>query len=352
MLRFVGIGGGTGLPVLLRGLRQLAENSAQGGPSAFSISAVVCVSDNGGSSGHLRQSFGIPAVGDLRNCLVALSDGDCLLADLFQHRFSGGNGFNGHSLGNLIVTSFCQMSGSLGMALDLAKEVLCCKGSVFPATEAGVTLCAELASGDRIRGESQITAARNRIRKVWLEPGNPPPSRGVLHALACADAIILGPGSLYTSVIPNLLVAGVAEAVRNSPARKIYVCNLVTQPGETDGLAAEDHLRVLETYLGAGGVDVCVLNSQPIGQTVQERYLESGSEQVRWSKDEISRMGVVPAVADLLAEKQLKMRHDPTKLARLIVSLARGAQHTRHTLSGQEGLLLDRRTTCVELSAT
>ncbi len=324
MVKVVGVGGGTGLPVLLRGLRQLSENSGHGAHNPFSIAAIVCVSDNGGSSGHLRQSFGIPAVGDLRNCLVALSDGDCLLADLFQYRFSGGNGLEGHALGNLIVTAFCQMSGSLGEAIELAKGVLRSKGCVLPATETAATLCAELESGDQIRGESQITAARSRIAKVWLEPGNPPPSDGVLQALACADAIILGPGSLYTSIVPNLLVGGVAEAVRNSPALKIFVCNLVTQPGETDGLTAADHLRVLETYLGAGVVDVCVLNSQPIKETVEERYLEFGSEPVSWSEDGIGRMGVVPVTADLLAETPLKVRHDAMKLARLIVSLTEG----------------------------
>ena len=339
MLNLVGMGGGTGLPVLLGGLRQFSESFRHGAQPPLSISAIVCVSDNGGSSGHLRQHFGIPAVGDLRNCLVALSDGDSLLADLFQYRFAGGNGLNGHSLGNLIVTAFCQMSGSLGAAIELAKEVLRSNGCVLPATETASSLCAEMESGEQIRGESQITAARGKVARVWLEPDNPPPSCGVLQALASADAIILGPGSFYTSIIPNLLVAGVAEAVRNSPALKIFICNLVTQPGETDGFTAADHLRVLETYLGIGVVDVCVLNSQPIKRTVEERYIESGSEPVSWNEEEMIQMGVATAVADLLEESRTKVRHDPIRLARLIVSLARGVQRPRDILYRQESLV-------------
>ncbi|OFV94271.1 MAG: hypothetical protein A3F68_08710 [Acidobacteria bacterium RIFCSPLOWO2_12_FULL_54_10] len=351
MLNFLGMGGGTGLPVVLWGLRQLSGNSGHDGQSTFNISAIVCVSDNGGSSGHLRQSYGIPAVGDLRNCLVALSDSDCLLANLFQYRFSGGNGLDGHSLGNLIVAAFCQMSGNLGVAIDLAKEVLHTQGSVLPATEAAVTLCAEVESGGCIRGESQITAARSRIHRVWLEPGNPPPFPEALQALANADAIILGPGSLYTSIIPNLLVSGVADAVRNSPALKIFVCNLVTQPGETDGFTAADHLRVLQTYLGAGAVDICLLNSQPIVRTVRGLYLESGSEPVNWREDEISRMGVLPIRADFLAEKQSKIRHDPIKLARMIVSLTRAGRHGDDYVPGKDCMSFNRRPACAELSA-
>jgi len=350
MLKFVGMGGGTGLPVVLQGLRQLSETPWHGLPCPCSISAIVCVSDNGGSSGHLRHSFGIPAVGDLRNCLVALSDRDCLLADLFQYRFSGGHGLDGHSLGNLIVTAFCQMSGSLGVAVDLAKEVLHTQGCVMPATETAVTLCAELESGSCIRGESQITAARSKIRRVWLEPGPPPPFHGALQALARADAIILGPGSLYTSIIPNLLVAGVAEAVRNSPALKIFVCNLVTQSGETDGFTAADHVRVLQSYLGAGAVDVCLLNSQPITRTVRELYLESGSEPVNSSQDEIAKMGVLPVWADIVAEKQSKIRHDPNKLARMIVSLTRDGRRGDDYLPGKGSVMLNRSSACAELS--
>ncbi|MBI4459409.1 MAG: YvcK family protein [Acidobacteria bacterium] len=339
MLKIVGIGGGTGLPVLLRGLRQLSASTTPGGQLPLDISAIVCVSDDGGSSGHLRQHFGIPAVGDLRNCLVALSNGDPVLAEMFQHRFSGGNGLKGHSLGNLIVTAFYQKTGGLGLAVELAREVLHSQGCVFPVTDIASTLCAELESGERIRGESQITAARGRIARAWLEPDNPPPSCGVLQALAGADAIVLGPGSLYTSIIPNLLVKEVAEAVRKSAALKIFICNLVTQPGETGGFNATDHLRVLETYLGAGVVDICVLNSQPVVRALEDRYLEAGSEPVSWSESELLRMGVTPVVADLLEENDRKIRHEPVRLASLIVSIARGMHGVQKLVCRSESLV-------------
>lgn len=323
MVNLVGIGGGTGLSVLLRGIKGLSETSEPGHAAGLNISAIVCVSDNGGSSGRLRQNFGIPAVGDLRNCLVALSDGDPKLAELFQHRFSGGNGFNGHSLGNLIVTALFQMSGNLGRAIGLAGEVLQSRGCVFPVTESPSTLCAEMESGNVIRGESQITAALDRIKRVWLEPESPPPSPGAIQALSSADAIILGPGSLYTSIIPNLLVQGVAETLQKSKALKIFVCNLMTQPGETDGFTAADHLQALKNYLRSG-VDVCLLNSSPIKQTLEDAYLESKSVPVAWDEEAVAGMGVATFCGDLLAEERLRIRHDPYKLARLILSLTRG----------------------------
>lgn len=338
MIRFVGIGGGTGLSVLLRGLKQAADGFAMQADGC-SVSAIVCVSDNGGSTGHLRQSFEMPAVGDLRKCLVALADGDRTLADLFQYRFSGGIGLQGHSLGNLIVTALFQMSGSLAQAIDLAKTVLGSKGCILPVTEAVTTLCAELQSGRVIRGESQITAAGERIRRVWLDPDGPAVAGGVLEVLSRADAVILGPGSLYTSIIPNLLVAGVAEAIRHSHALKIFVCNLMTQPGETDGFSAADHLHALENYLGPDVIDLCVFNSQTITPSLRENYLESRSEPVSWDEHEIVRMRIVPVLADLVADEHAKIRHDPLKLASLIISHTRGIQRARDILSGRESLV-------------
>jgi uncharacterized cofD-like protein len=338
MLKVVGIGGGTGLPVLLKGLKQICA-SPDFAPTDIAISAIVCVSDNGGSSGTLRRNFGIPAVGDLRNCLVALSDSDLILADLFQYRFSGGNGFTGHSLGNLIVTALHQMSGKLGRAISLAQEVLCSAGAVYPVTEELVTLCAELETGEQIRGECQITAARGRIKRIWLEPENAAPFDGALRAIKSADVIVLGPGSLYTSLLPNLLVVGVADAIRNSPALKLFVCNLVTQHGETDGFSAADHLRALEMHLGFRGIDICAVNSSPITSTQLLKYLESGSGPVSWQEDEILQMGVIPVVTDLLKEGELKIRHDPVKLARLIVSQVSGAGAAARVVSAQRSLV-------------
>jgi uncharacterized cofD-like protein len=314
-LRIVGIGGGTGLPVLLQGLRKVA---------GVEVSAIVSVADNGGSSGRLRQSFAIPAVGDLRNCLVALAGNDCVLADLFQHRFASGIGLEGHSLGNLIVTALYQMSGSLEQAIEIASRLLPLQGRALPVTETPTTLCAAFHDGTVVHGESQITAARRRIQRIWLEPDNPPPFPGVLETIASADVLVFGPGSLYTSVLPNLLVAGVADAVEQSRAVKIFVCNLMTQPGETDGFSAADHLRILETCLGRGAVDFCIVNTG-IAAICSRLPLEAGSAPVTCDVRQIESRGAIPIQADLLTRSETGIRHDPARLGNLVVNVARGA---------------------------
>lgn len=312
-LKIVGIGGGTGLPVVLRGL--VAENHVD-------VSAVVTVSDNGGSSGRLRESFGTPAVGDLRNCLVALSGGGPAIGDLFQHRFAAGD-VDGHALGNLIITALYQKTGSLRGAVEAASDMLMLHGKVLASTEIPATLCARFADGSVIRGESQLSATDERIEEVWLDPQNPDPGPGVLEAIETADAIVLAPGSLYTSLVPNLLVGGVAESIRRSRAVTILVCNLMTQPGETDGFSASDHLRVLQACLGKDGIDFCIVNvtAEPesgIG------YRISGSLPVVADLDEIEMLGVIPVAADIFSSTDNKVRHDPAKLARQIVAIAQG----------------------------
>lgn len=338
MMNIVGIGGGTGLPVLLRGLNELSEGTS-GGSQEISVSAIVTVADSGGSSGLLRHALGIPAVGDLRNCLVASSQGNPLLADLFQYRFASGNGLEGHSLGNLIVAALWGLSGNLGGATSLAAGLLGLKGRILPATETEVTLCAEFENGTIVRGEAQIAAPRLKIKKIWLEPENPLPSAGVLQAIACADAIVFGPGSLYTSVVANLLVAGIAEAVRNSSALKIFVCNLMTEPGEADGVMASDHVRAIESYLGPDVLDICLMNSSPIAEMSIRRYQEMGSELVRADAEEIARMGVVPIAADLWTGEGHKVRHHSKNLARLIINLTRASLRARDFICGQADLV-------------
>ena len=318
-LRIVGIGGGTGLPVLLRGLGRVA---------GLEVSAIVSVADNGGSSGRLRHSFAIPAVGDLRNCLVAMSGNSSVngsvLVDLFQHRFSAGNGLEGHSLGNLIVTALYQMSGSLKQAIEIASRLLPLQGRALPVTEMQTTLCAAFRDGTIVRGESQITAARRQIKRIWLEPDSPPPSPGVLEAIASADAIVFGPGSLYTSTIPNLLVAGVADAVRRSRAVKMFVCNLMTQPGETDGFSAADHLRVLENCLGRGSVNVCIVN-RGVERMRSRRCRRAGSRPVTCDIREIESGGAIAVQADLVTKRGTRIHHDPARLGSLVVNITRGA---------------------------
>jgi uncharacterized cofD-like protein len=309
-LRIVGIGGGTGLPVVLRGLA--AEPNVD-------VSAIVTVTDNGGSSGRLRESFGVPAVGDLRNCLVALSGRESMFADLFQHRFSTGD-VNGHTLGNLIVAALYQKTGSLQLALEAAGDLLHLNGRVLAATEIPATLCARFQDGSEARGEVQISAVGKRIDQVWLEPQHPGPTAGVLEIIESANVIVLAPGSLFTSLMPNLLVADVAERIRRSSAITILVCNLMTEPAETDGFSASAHVRVLQTCLG-DGIDFCIVNSAT-DRADSARYRDGGSQPVQADLDAIAELGVIPVEADLFNRADEKVRHNPTKLARLIVSIA------------------------------
>ncbi|MBI3680404.1 MAG: YvcK family protein [Acidobacteria bacterium] len=309
-MRIVGIGGGTGLPALLAGLV---------GNASVELSAIVSATDNGGSSGRLREDFGIPAIGDLRNCLVALSGSHAILGDLFQHRFCGGN-VDGHALGNLIMTALYQRTGSLRQAIETASRLLSLNGRAFLATEAPATLCAVLQNGTIVRGESQITASTGRIERVWLDPHNPLASSGVLEAIQSADAIVLGPGSLYTSVIPNLLVAGVVEAIRRSNAIKILICNLMTQPGETDGFSASDHLRVVNTYLLQTAIDFCVVNSSA---ALSENYRQAGSEPVRSDVQQVRALGAIPIEADLVTTQGERIRHHAGRLGSVVLTTAR-----------------------------
>jgi uncharacterized cofD-like protein len=328
-MRIVGIGGGTGLPVLLNGLKQLKEQEA------LDIAAIVNVSDSGGSSGYLRNVLGMPAMGDIRNCLLALASGDPLLKLLCGHRFRHAEELTGHSIGNLVLSGLYQMSGDFVRAVKEASDILGLEGRVLPSTDAQVTLCAEYSDGTSTRGESNIPRPGQRIRRVWLDPQNVRPAPDVLDVLYEADAIVLGPGSLYTSIIPNLLVSGIPEAIRRSRAIKVYVCNLMTQRGETDGYSASDHLRALLCYLPRGSIDACVYNTV-IGTAVAQRYFKSGSHVVPGSADEIRGMGVVPAAAPLFKKGQIKARHDSELLARLVVRLARGHARDRETVCGSE----------------
>ncbi|MDP9055205.1 MAG: YvcK family protein [Acidobacteriota bacterium] len=316
MFRIVGIGGGTGLPVLLRGL------ATQPG---VSVSAIVTVSDNGGSSGRLRDGFGMPAVGDLRNCLVALSDPESTLGSLFQHRFTSeggmaGSELEGHALGNLIVAALYQKTGSLIQAIELAGQIMPQRGHAMAATEMPTTLCASFRDGAVVRGECQIAAARGEIERVWLEPQSPPASRGVLDAIRTADAVVLAPGSLYTSIVPNLLVDGIADAICKSAAVKIMVCNLMTQPGETENYTASDHLRVLESYLGARAIQVMIVAADK-RRARSRRYAAAGVDFVRFDREEILARGIVPVEAGVAERHDGRIRHDADSLGKTIVNL-------------------------------
>jgi uncharacterized cofD-like protein len=299
------------LPIVLRGLAAIP---------GVDVAGIVTVSDDGGSSGRLRRSFGMPAVGDLRNCLVALSGRDSKLRGLFQHRFSRGD-VEGHSLGNLIVAALYQRTGSLNQALDIAGDLLLLNGRALASTEIAPTLCAKFSDGAVVRGESRIASARKRIERVWLEPEDPIPSPGVLETIRRADAVVLAPGSLYTSLLPNLCVAGMVAAIRESPAVKILICNLMTEPGETDGFSAADHLRAVASRLGRGVVEFCIVNSEP-EPVLAQKYRRCGAEPVRADSRRIQSMGAASVEAKLAAVRGKKIRHHSEKLGRLIVALA------------------------------
>lgn len=304
-MKIVGIGGGTGLPILLRGLKELKD----AGEETLDIAAIVTVSDDGGSTGIVRSAFDMPAMGDLRNSIVSLASCKSVLASVCQHRFHGVTGFSGHSLGNLVFAALHEMNGSFSAAVRQACELLETDGIVLPATESPVHLWALREDGTISEGESNIARSASRIDRVGLMPADPQPAPGVLEALLEADAIVLGPGSLYTSIVPNLLVDGVAETIAASHAVKIYICNLMTQPGETLGYSAGDHLRALQSYLPDGAIDVCVLNTKTIGNGLAERYSSSGSSFVVFDSDvelDIRRAGVVPAAAPCWKEVKRK----------------------------------------------
>ncbi|HSL82831.1 MAG TPA: gluconeogenesis factor YvcK family protein [Thermoanaerobaculia bacterium] len=320
-LRIVGLGGGTGLAVLLSGLSRCAQRPRR---CPVEISAIVSTADDGGSTGKLREHMGLPAVGDLRNCIVALAQGHPLWSELFQHRFVGGNGLSGHALGNLVMAALAERHGGLGAAVEQLTRPLDLRGRVLPVTEEQVTLCAELEGGELVYGESRIPAAGRPIERLWLCPHGPAPADGVLEAIAAADALVLGPGSLYTSLLPNLLVDGVADAFRASGALRIFISNLMTQPGETDGFDAADHLRVIEGYLGPGAVDVCVVNVTPPPPDLAVRYAAAGSQPVAWDRSRLAEHGVLAVPADLRGGGTVLDRHDPVRLGEIVLSLAEG----------------------------
>lgn len=302
-LRVVALGGGTGLPVVLRGLKTVTDR----------ITAVVTVSDDGGSSGRLRDELGILPPGDIRNCLVALADTEPLMETLFQHRFSQGS-LAGHSFGNLFIGALTEVLGDFQAAVRAASQVLKVHGQVLPSTLQNVVLCAEMADGRRVCGETAIARAGGRIRRLRLEPGDCRPVPAALAAIQEADLIVLSPGSLYTSVLPNLLVRELAEAVRCSPARRVYVVNIMTQPGETDGFTAADHVQVLWDHGARGCVDEVLVN---VGRLEGDRlapYREQGAEPVAVDRERLAALGVRVREADLTTRRGL-VRHDPARLA-------------------------------------
>ena len=307
----VAIGGGTGLSTLLSGLKRYSSN----------ITAIVTVADDGGSSGVLRRELGVQPPGDIRNCLAALSREEPLLTRLFQYRFRAGSGLEGHSFGNLFLSALTAITGSLESAITASSRVLAVQGQVVPATNADVRLWAELENGERLEGESNIGKATSPIVRLGCTPERPPALPRALEAIANADLILLGPGSLYTSLLPNLLVPELVTAIRRSKAPRLYICNLMTQPGETDGLDVAGHLRAIEAQLASLGIDqrlfTAVLAQEDLGPSpLLKIYRQHGAEPVTCDARHLRKLGYQVMQAPLQgARPTATLRHDPRSVA-------------------------------------
>ena len=307
--KIVAIGGGTGLSTLLRGLKRYTRN----------LTAVVTVTDDGGSSGRLQKELGILPPGDIRNCLVALADDEALVTDLFQYRFDLGEGLSGHSFGNLFLAAMTAVTGNFDTAVKESSRVLNIKGRVLPATLDTVRLSATLADGTVLEGETTISSAHVPIAKLSLEPPGAAPLAAAIEAIHSADAIVLGPGSLYTSVLPNFLIAGIADAVAAARCPRIYVCNVMTQPGETDAFTASQHVHTLLDLAGRRVVDIAIVNEQR-PERLLGRYATEGQVPVTPDVARIEALGVRVVGAQVISETET-VRHDPQKVAEVVIKL-------------------------------
>ncbi len=325
-LRIVSIGGGTGLSALLHGLKHAT--------TPVDITAVVTVTDDGGSSGRLRRDFDVLPPGDIRNCLVALSEDEALLSRLFQYRFQAGTGLKGHSFGNLFLTALAHITGDFALAVKQSSEVLKIRGHIFPSTSSNVELEAVLEDGSLVYGETKISRSRRHISTIRLRPRGCKPLPETLDAIAAADLITLGPGSLFTSVIPNLLVQGIPEAIRASRATKAYLVNLMWQPGETTRFRASDHLRAIHQHAGGKLIDVAVVNSAAIRPAARRRYAREQAEPVENDLANIRAMGVQVVQAELVQQSEV-VRHDPRKAAIVAMRLARASRRKNDAATGE-----------------
>lgn len=326
-LNLVAIGGGTGLSTLLAGLKQKVGRQGNNDPWIDNLAAIVTVSDDGGSSGRLREELQMLPPGDIRNCMIALSEDSTLLSRLFKHRFRGDGALGGHSFGNLFLAALTEVTGDFVEAVRLSSEVLASKGHIYPATINDVRLVAELEDGSIAQGETQITASLSKIRSLRLEPEQCLPLPEALAAIRNADVITVGPGSLYTSILPNLLVARMARAIGDSQATKIFICNLMTQPGETDGYTARQHLETVKAYAPEIHFDFVVVNDQPVSDEQLARYAAEGAHQIDIDTEEFEGAldGQAEVVRAPLLDAGEKARHNSEGLASVVFACWRQA---------------------------
>ena len=330
-LRVVAIGGGTGLSTLLRGLcshvaapGQLAVVPGQ----IADLAAVVTVTDDGGSSGRLRKDFNMLAPGDLRNCMVALSEEGDLLAKLFAHRFSAGEGLKGHNFGNLFVTALTEITGDFVHAIQLASKILATRGKIYPATTANATLIARMDDGSLVRGETNITASKLRIAELMIDPPDAAALPETLEAIERADVITVGPGSLYTSLITNLLVQGIPEALAHARGLRVYVCNLMTQANESLGLTASEHIERIYEHTGAPVFDYALVNTAPFSAATLARYAAENASPIVADIDRIEALGVRCIAGDFASEGNV-VRHEADRVTEALLALGRSALAAR-----------------------
>ena len=333
-LRVVTLGGGTGLSTLLRGLKRYVAAPASTQPQPCDgtpclireLSAVVTVTDDGGSSGRLREELNMLPPGDVRNCLVALSEDEHLLAKLFQHRFSQGD-LKGHSFGNLFLAALAELSGDFAQAVQLSSQVLATRGRIYPSTIENATLTARMDDGSLVCGETSISASSRSIAELMLKPAGAGPLPETLDAIAAADLITLGPGSLYTSLICNLLVHGIPEALANSRATRVFICNLMTQANESLGLTASQHIEKIFAHAGGHRIfDYALIHTAPIAPAMLRRYAAEGQTPIVADLDCVRALGVTPITGDFGHASDTVLRHDYDHVADTLLHLARSSR--------------------------
>jgi len=323
-LRVVAIGGGTGLSTLLRGLKLRVPHAGlltqpTATPLIADLTAVVTVTDDGGSSGRLRRDFNMLPPGDLRNCMVALSEDERLISRLFRHRFDKGD-LEGHNFGNLFIAALTEMTGDFARAIRLSAEILATRGHIFPATSANVTVTARMEDGSIVRGETNITASRQRIVELVLDPPGPPPPPETLAAIAAADLITVGPGSLYTSIVTNLLVKDIPEALAAAQGTRVFVCNLMTQVNESLHLSASEHIKRIYEHAGRPIFDYALVNTAPVSEELRQRYAAEGAETTIADIDRVEALGVQCITGNFAAEGDV-LRHAADRVTDALLAL-------------------------------
>lgn len=309
--RIAVMGGGTGMPVLLQGLKNLP----------IDITALVTVADDGGSSGKIREEFGIPAPGDIRNVINALSDADPLLLELFQHRFSTNNGLLGHSMGNLLLAALTSITGSFYEGIQEISRVFNVKGKIFPISDERISLYAEMEDGTFVYGESEIPLAKKKVKRLYLGPDFIQPLPAAVQAIKEADLIVISPGSLYTSILPNLIIPQIDAALIQSKARIVYVCNVMTQEGETTGFTASDHVKTIHAHLNHKIIDSIVVHNKPIEKSIRKSYAQENAEPVDYDMNNLKQMDLHIIEDDIIDYSKETVRHDTKKIARLLYKM-------------------------------